>query len=346
MTNRLGITPEHPLRAHADKIHKLAEPLLQLLNAKTFSYCRFYWNQTYFSLGSRKDIDSFYWDNNLNEVGGPVLDIAYTPSVVMIDDFANPNSEYAQKVLDPIREKFGLEHFVTYFRNYLGYTEMIIFSAGKENPNLLRNFYTHKKAVKQFVRYFKYKGKDILQAAKKNRLQYLVKVPQSKEAPYISNPEENEKAKARFLNAVKTKRFYLDGTSEETYLSRRELQCLNLAAKGYTFKKIAFELFLSARTVEAHINSVRSKLGIKSKKELPTEIAFNKELTALIHEFDATMKQQRVMPNFDKNNSIHLQMPHNVHAILDPLYFDIEEGNQLKSAANKYEAFQTHHEEV
>jgi hypothetical protein len=124
------------------------------------------------------------------------------------------------------------------------------------------------------------------------------------------------------------------------------IQGENLAIKGYTFKKIAFELFLSARTVAAHINSVRSKLGIKSKKALPTEVAFNREFTALINEFDASMKEQKVVPNYNKNNSVHFKMPHKIDAIVDPLYFDANEGNQAKAITNKAKQFQAFHEEV
>jgi hypothetical protein len=327
MSNNQGVSTEHPMRANADKIAKLAEPIYQLLNIQSFSYARFYWNKTYFSLGSRRDIDDYYWGNNLNEIGGPMLDLAFTPSVVMISEYANPDSEYAKRVVEPIREKFGLEHFVAYLKNYLGYSELIIFGATKENTTLLKNFYTHKKAINQFIRYFKYKGKDIIESAKKNKLKFALVKSELTNSNQADQPADIE-AKDCFLNAIKTKRFYLDGVSE--------LQCLNLAVKGYTFKKIAAELFLSARTVEAHINSVRNKLGIKSKKDISPEVAFNKELTALIKEFDASMKKQNSMANYNGNSSVHISLPHKLEAIVDPMFFDTDEANKLRGVSNHF----------
>lgn len=51
-------------------------------------------------------------------------------------------------------------------------------------------------------------------------------------------------------------------------LSTRELECLRLIAAGKTYKESAYTLQLSPRTVEAHINNIKAKLGINSKSEL------------------------------------------------------------------------------
>ena len=42
-----------------------------------------------------------------------------------------------------------------------------------------------------------------------------------------------------------------------------------LAAEGRTNAQIAEELFLSVKTVEAHLRSVFGKLGIQSRVQLP-----------------------------------------------------------------------------
>ncbi len=328
MANNLGVGPNHPFRANADKIAKLAEPIYRLLNVKNFAFVRFYWNKTYFSLGSNRDIDDFYWDNNLNEVGGPVHDLAYTPTPVVVHEYANPDSEYGRKVIAPIREKFGLAHSVAYLRNYLGYSELVILSADEDNKTLLRDFYVHQKAIKQFIRYFKYKGKDILKAAKKQKLKYEINRPERN--LHNADCPVTQEARDRFMKAIQTKRYYLDGFGDETYLSRRELQCLNLAVRGYTFKKIASELFLSARTVEAHINSVRNKLGIKTKKEISSDIEFSKELTALIKEFDTAVMIQNVNANHQSNSSVHVSLSNKVETIIDPMFFNTEEGNKIR----------------
>ena len=50
-------------------------------------------------------------------------------------------------------------------------------------------------------------------------------------------------------------------------LTAREVEVLRLAAKGMTNREIANELMISARTVQAHLSSVFSKLGVGSRTE-------------------------------------------------------------------------------
>lgn len=50
-------------------------------------------------------------------------------------------------------------------------------------------------------------------------------------------------------------------------LSEREIQVLNLVAKGYTNKNIAEELFISEKTVKNHITNIFRKLKVKDRTE-------------------------------------------------------------------------------
>jgi two-component system, NarL family, response regulator NreC len=51
-------------------------------------------------------------------------------------------------------------------------------------------------------------------------------------------------------------------------LTQREREVLRLLARGYTNAKIASELFISLRTVEAHRAGLRTRLGATSRDEL------------------------------------------------------------------------------
>ena len=57
---------------------------------------------------------------------------------------------------------------------------------------------------------------------------------------------------------------------DEHQLSERELQVLNLAARGASNRSIGTALFLSPRTVEAHMRSIFEKLGVSSRTEAVT----------------------------------------------------------------------------
>ena len=60
-------------------------------------------------------------------------------------------------------------------------------------------------------------------------------------------------------------------------LTKRELEVLPLAAKGYGNKDIAEKLFISVKTVEAHKSRIMEKLNLKNRPEL-IEYALRKKL--------------------------------------------------------------------
>ena len=50
-------------------------------------------------------------------------------------------------------------------------------------------------------------------------------------------------------------------------LSRREQECLTLAARGLTTKAISYRLAISSRTVQFHFDRIRGKLGVANRHE-------------------------------------------------------------------------------
>ncbi|HEY5419940.1 MAG TPA: LuxR C-terminal-related transcriptional regulator, partial [Marmoricola sp.] len=51
-------------------------------------------------------------------------------------------------------------------------------------------------------------------------------------------------------------------------LSQREREVMRLIARGYAYKEVASELFISIKTVETHMSSVLRKLQLSSRHEL------------------------------------------------------------------------------
>ena len=64
-------------------------------------------------------------------------------------------------------------------------------------------------------------------------------------------------------------------------LTAQERQIARLARDGVSNREIAARLFLSPRTVEWHLRNVFTKLGIRSRYELPSALpASDSDLTA------------------------------------------------------------------
>ncbi len=51
-------------------------------------------------------------------------------------------------------------------------------------------------------------------------------------------------------------------------LTAREREVLRLIARGYTYREIARDLFISTRTVESHVSAVLRKLQLSNRHEL------------------------------------------------------------------------------
>ncbi len=61
-------------------------------------------------------------------------------------------------------------------------------------------------------------------------------------------------------------------------LTLREREVLRLIARGYTYKEIARELYISVKTVESHVSSVLRKLQLSTRHQL-TRWATERRLT-------------------------------------------------------------------
>ena len=73
------------------------------------------------------------------------------------------------------------------------------------------------------------------------------------------------------MAALLTKQLVGAGEEEDRsyqQLSNRELEILQLLAKGYTNKEISEQVYLSVKTVEAHRSKIYKKLGFKTRADL------------------------------------------------------------------------------
>ena len=58
------------------------------------------------------------------------------------------------------------------------------------------------------------------------------------------------------------------GDEELDLLTAREKEVMRLIARGYAYKEVAKELFISGKTVETHVSSVLRKLQLSNRREL------------------------------------------------------------------------------
>ena len=94
-----------------------------------------------------------------------------------------------------------------------------------------------------FISYFKDRAHLLIEQAKKQRIQ-LLDLPKDINST-IASTENNPFDSTWFLQHTKIKRFYLNTTSDNVYLTNREIDIIELSIKGKTLCKIAKQLCLS-----------------------------------------------------------------------------------------------------
>ena len=85
-------------------------------------------------------------------------------------------------------------------------------------------------------------------------------------APWVERTESELRASGETLRAR-------GPGSPVDELTPQELQVATLAAAGLSNKEVAARLFLSVKTIEAHLHRTYTKLGVRSRAELAPLLA-------------------------------------------------------------------------
>ena len=70
------------------------------------------------------------------------------------------------------------------------------------------------------------------------------------------------------LDAFGTESTVSNAEDELDLLTTREAEVMRLIARGYTYKEVASDLFLSVKTIETHVSAVLRKLQLSNRQEL------------------------------------------------------------------------------
>lgn len=157
-----------------------------------------------------------------------------------------------QGVLKEARD-FNIDHGITFIEPSDNGCEFFFIGTQSNRPEVMANYLNHIDILERFLCYFRDKASRLIKEAQQHRL-------------IIPN---------KFTEAINTDLFenfdrsaFLEALDIDQPFSGRELQCIKLLLKGYQLKMMAKELNISPRTIETHLNHIKTKLGLKTKADL------------------------------------------------------------------------------
>lgn len=168
-------------------------------------------------------------------------------------------------LLETAKREYNIAHVFTIITTYDNYIEFQYFGAEKQY-HCANNFYiNHLDFLHSIGVLFREKAADILAHSEKEKI-FL-----DKNKPFwvdINKKEQRDENSLLSSSESNITRYYLSGHLKDTYLTKREAQCLTGLVDGLTAKETAMKLNISFRTVQIHMDHIRSKLSCHDKSKV------------------------------------------------------------------------------
>ena len=148
---------------------------------------------------------------------------------------------------------------LTIYDKRANYVDLWAFATDRNNTGVLDLYMNDLHIIKHFILYLHDKAyslffpKDAQLFIKTDK---IIDLSKRQDIPLQQNKE-----------LFDIKRYYYD-ENHDNYLTRKEFSCLYLISNGKSYKEISKILNISIRTVETHVNSIKTKMGSHFKSNL------------------------------------------------------------------------------
>lgn len=245
---------------------KLAEPLNESFHLDSFFYSLTTPEGYFFQISNQVEVSRFYFSNNLFQYNPFIChpDNYRHNQIVITGGFPNRQFQKAQKL---IKNKYGLENFLTVYKKESGFAHVLMFSSTQPDIPLNTTFVSNLASFQKFGDYF-------IQEWRKNLLRmqgYMINLGKLMGPKYFEiNPlfrtqDQERLKKLQFLRRIGQINDHFITPAE---FSPKELICINYFLRGKSAREIGEITGLSRRTVEHYLENIKSKVGCFTKSEL------------------------------------------------------------------------------
>lgn len=244
----------------SDIINEISQPLFQNTDIVYFKYTRLYNNGSFFILNSRADILQYITDQKLYLK--PTEIHLFERYLLMSLNIAPSERNVIHEVLKVYRDRFQLGNFFYINDVKKQYIQSFVFATQENNHDIISYYLNNKDILDKYSCYFMDKAAGIIQAAHA----FMVQLPEW--ALFIQEHRARAVEVSDFEDTIIPERLYISDELGEIHFTKREFECLRRYARGSAAKVIAYDLGISPRTVECHIDNIKRKLGCHSKSQL------------------------------------------------------------------------------
>lgn len=228
------------------KLNDIIKPLLIKYQIKYFYYIRYFNNKVFF-ICTDLDYLTQVVETRLFAKASPV----FLEEIAKLEPYSPRKFIWTGKPPDKVHEMlcdFDIWNGYTIYEMLSDGLEIWGFGTTQNNTNII-NFYANESfMLKNFMLYFKDVQRDLLDVSQPGRLvpsNFYIPKKNIETACTIDDP---------YLDKIK--RFYF---TDKDYITRRELECVIGMVNFKSSKEIARDLGLSHRTVEKHLENVKSR---------------------------------------------------------------------------------------
>jgi DNA-binding CsgD family transcriptional regulator len=161
---------------------------------------------------------------------------------------------------------FGLDNFFYFVKGNINYVDFFVFASALYNKKIINFYLNQRDILEQFVYDFKNKASKLITQGVSNKI--ILPENMQLRLEDINSDSIQLSESQTDLSTIKNQSQIIHYLGRSIKCTKREMDCLHLLSSGYTAKEVAIQFGISPRTIENHINNIKSKFGLNRKPDI------------------------------------------------------------------------------
>ena len=264
----MDLSTDHIIFQSENDIRQICKTLFDSTPIIYFEYARYYKNGDFWEVNTNSHITQKYLEfkchPHVNELAINTAKYSFMSKAIPLSCVAKQAEEKFLKNIK-IFEDFNIDHRIYIDNSFDTYYDACGFGTNLNASAALDFFFNNLDLLNKFKEYFFCKGKSIIASCDKNRVTLFPEVINNSTIKNLNNM--NNKHLLEKNNFLKFSLPFVPPINN-MILSNREYICLQGIAHGKTTKQIANDLSISSKTVQTHIDRIKTKFKCSHKSIL------------------------------------------------------------------------------